>query len=102
MLETGFSWTLSIILVISFSILYLHDDFPAGIFSFELLVAHLDEHIIIDFVRPSAFQLSCDTTVIAHLIHFILTRSSVAGTTRQVVVVNLLLVQLVVYVLKIF
>jgi len=80
-------------LIFSISVLDLHDNLPTCIFSFELLIAHLDEHIIIYFVRPSSFQLSGYTTiyVVAALIYFrMLTWASVA---RESIRVSLLLIR---------
>lgn len=58
-----FPGTGPIILIFSISILDLYDNFSTSIFSFELFIAHLDEHVIINFVRPSAFQFPRDPTI---------------------------------------
>ena len=103
LLEARFPRTLSIILIFSLSILNLHYNLSTGIFSFELLVAHLDEHIIIYFVRPSSFQLSCYTTIyiVAHLINFrMLAWRSVA--CERIGVSLLLIRKLMINLLKVF
>ena len=103
LLEARFSRTLSIILIFSFSILNLHYNLSTGIFSFELLIAHLNEHIIIHFVWPSSFQFSCYTTIyiVAHLINFrMLAWRSVA--CQRIGVSLLLIRKLMINLLKIF
>ena len=104
LLETRFPWTLSIILVFPFSVLDLHYNLSTCIFSFELLIAHLDEHIIIYFVRPSSFQLSCYSTIyiIAHLINFSPNLAWPSVACHRIVVNLLLIGKLVIDLLKIF
>ena len=98
------SWTLSIIFIFPISILDLYYNLSACIFSFKLLIAHLDEHVIIDFVRPSAFQLSCYSTIyiIVHLINFRPMLAWASVTWHRIVVSLLLIRKLVIYLLKVF
>ena len=63
LLETRFSWTLSIIFVFSITILNLNYNLSTSIFSFELLIAHLNEHVIIHFVGSSSLQLPSYATI---------------------------------------
>lgn len=63
LLETRFSRTLSIILVFTISILNLNYNLSTSIFSFELLITHLNKHVIIHFVGPSSLQLSSYATI---------------------------------------
>ena len=92
---------MAIVFVFAISVLGLHYNLSACIFSFKLLIAHLYEHVIVHFVRPSSFQFSRYSAihVRVYLTHLFKPWASAGG--QRILMICLLTCYLMIDLLKI-
>lgn len=78
-----------VVLIVVWSVflgVVVHDeDLAARVLLDELLHRHLNEHVVVDFVRAATFEFSGDSAVDCRLLHLLMTHFDSFGLLRTVV-----------------